>query len=100
VRESGEHPAIRQLGLLARAAPTAGPSDGDPLRRIGSTGREVTAVAFEALAHRHGPMVLATRRGALRDEHDAEQSRQLLPLHRRAAEAGRPDTTPNLKDMP
>jgi RNA polymerase sigma factor (sigma-70 family) len=64
----------------------AGLSDGELLRRVVSTDREGAAIAFETLVRQHGPMVLATCRGVLRNEHDAEDAFQatFLVLARRA----------------
>jgi RNA polymerase sigma factor (sigma-70 family) len=78
--------ASQQLDLLFRAGSTAGLSDGELLRRIVSTDREVAAIAFETLVRQHGAMVLATCRGVLRNEHDAEDAFQatFLVLARRA----------------
>src|SRR5258708_7986175 len=78
--------ATRQLGLLCRAGSTSGPSDAELLSRVVSPDREGAALAFEALVRRHGAMVLATCRGVLRHEHDAEDAFQatFLVLARRA----------------
>jgi RNA polymerase sigma factor (sigma-70 family) len=51
-------------------------SDQQLLARFAAREDMASAVAFEALVRRHGPMVLATCRGALRDEHDAEEAFQ------------------------
>ena len=85
--------AYRQLELLWRAGSTAALSDGQLLFRVVSRDRMAAAVAFEALVHRHGPMVLATCRGVLRDEHDAEDAFQatFLVLARRAGSLRRGD---------
>jgi RNA polymerase sigma factor (sigma-70 family) len=70
--KSGMGVAIRQLDSLLRAGSMAGLSDADLLDRVIAADCNVASVAFEALIRRHGPMVLATCRGALRNEHDAE----------------------------
>jgi DNA-directed RNA polymerase specialized sigma24 family protein len=78
--------AIQQLDLLFRGGSTAGLSDGELLRRAASADREGADIAFETLVRLHGPMVLATCRGVLRNEHDAEDAFQatFLILARRA----------------
>ena len=77
--------AIGQLDSLLRAGSMAGLSDAELLDRVSATDRDVASVAFEALIRRHGTMVLATCRGVLRNEHDAEDAFQttFLTLARR-----------------
>ncbi len=75
--------AIRQVHRLfdeGRADPLA---DGELLERFRARG---DGPAFEVLVARHGPMVLATARGVLRDPGDAEDAFQatFLILARRA----------------
>jgi RNA polymerase sigma factor (sigma-70 family) len=84
---------VRQLDLLLRAGTTAGLSDEQLLARFAAREGGVSAVAFEALVRRHGPMVLATCRGVLRSEHDADDAFQatFLVLARRAATLRRGD---------
>jgi RNA polymerase sigma factor (sigma-70 family) len=78
--------AIRQLDLLLQAGSMAGMSDAELLDRVVSREPGSSSAAFEALVRRHGPMVLATCRGVLRHEHDAEDAFQttFLVLTRRA----------------
>jgi RNA polymerase sigma factor (sigma-70 family) len=78
--------AIRQLDLLLQAGSMAGLSDAELLDRVISRDPGSSSVAFEALVRRHGPMVLATCRGVLHHEHDAEDAFQttFLALARRA----------------
>jgi RNA polymerase sigma factor (sigma-70 family) len=76
----------RDLDLLAGSATVAGLSDADLLARF-ALRRDATAeAAFEALVARHGPMVLATCRRALRDRADADDAFQasFLVLARKA----------------
>jgi RNA polymerase sigma factor (sigma-70 family) len=72
----GRGAAILQLELLVRSGSLAGLSDHELLERMAAPNRALASAAFETLVHRHGPMVLATCRGALRNEHDAEDAFQ------------------------
>jgi RNA polymerase sigma factor (sigma-70 family) len=85
--------AIRHLDLLWQAGSLAGLSDGQLLTHATSEDHNAAAVAFEALVYRHGPMVLATCRGVLRHEQDAEDAFQatFLVLARRAGSLRRSD---------
>ncbi|WP_435021780.1 sigma-70 family RNA polymerase sigma factor [Tundrisphaera sp. TA3] len=75
--------ADRHLRDLFGAGTAVGQGDGQLLARYASS-RD--GVAFEALVARHGPLVLATCRAILRDEHDVEDAFQatFLVLARRA----------------
>src|SRR5947207_13909073 len=76
-------PILRRLRGAALRQSGAGLTDGELLESFLAGGDEV---AFEALVHRHGPMVLATCRRVLRDWHDAEDAFQatFLVLVRKA----------------
>jgi RNA polymerase sigma factor (sigma-70 family) len=89
----GMGPALRQLDVLLRAGATASLSDEQLLARFAARTSGVSEAAFEALVNRHGPMVLATCRGVLRNEHDAEDAFQatFLVLARRAESLRRRD---------
>ena len=65
--------AFRHLRDLFGAGSVVGLGDGQLLARYSSSKDEV---AFEALVTRHGPMVLATCRAVLRNEHDVEDAFQ------------------------
>jgi RNA polymerase sigma factor (sigma-70 family) len=65
--------AIRQMRLLFGEGALAGLSDAEVLERYVS-GRE--ELAFEALVHRHGAMVLGVCRRILRDSDDADDAFQ------------------------
>ena len=71
---------LRELFGRGTAAAT---TDGQLLAWYAAAG---DAAAFEALVRRHGPMVAATCRAVLRDEHDAEDAFQatFLVLARKA----------------
>lgn len=75
--------AYRHLRDLFAGGSTTGLADAQLLARYASS-RDVAA--FEALVARHGPMVLATCRAVLRDEHDVEDAFQatFLVLARKA----------------
>jgi RNA polymerase sigma factor (sigma-70 family) len=75
--------AFRHLRDLFGAGTATGLSDGQLLARYTGSNDEV---AFETLVARHGPMVLATCRGVLRNEHDVEDAFQttFMVLSRRA----------------
>jgi RNA polymerase sigma factor (sigma-70 family) len=76
--------ALRQLRRLLDDGVVAGLADEQLLDRF-VDGRD--GAAFEALVARHGPMVLATCRGVLKDAHSAEDAFQatFLTLARKAA---------------
>ncbi len=75
--------AYRHLRDLFAAGSTLGLEDGQLLARYS---RSNDPAAFEALVGRHGPMVLATCRAVLRNEHDVEDAFQatFLVLARKA----------------
>ena len=75
--------AFRHLRDLFGAGTVVGLGDGQLLARYSGSKDEV---AFEALVARHGPMVLATCRAVLRNEHDVEDAFQatFLVLARKA----------------
>ncbi len=75
--------AYRHLRDLFGGGSTIGLADAQLLARYASS-RD--GAAFEALVGRHGPMVLATCRAVLRDEHDVEDAFQatFLVLARKA----------------
>ena len=66
-------PAFKQIQQLYRDGTIAGLSDAELLERYAS---RRDSAAFEALVHRHGPMVLAVCRRVLRDPNDAEDAFQ------------------------
>jgi RNA polymerase sigma factor (sigma-70 family) len=65
--------AFRHLRDLFGAGSVIGLGDGQLLARYSSSKDEA---AFEALVSRHGPMVLATCRAILKNEHDVEDAFQ------------------------
>ena len=75
--------ALRQLGRLLDEGGVTGLEDDQLLDRF-AVRRD--GAAFEALVARHGPMVLATCRGVLKDSHAAEDAFQatFLALARKA----------------
>ncbi len=75
--------AFRHLRDLFGSGSVAGLGDGPLLARYAGSG---DPMAFEALVARHGPMVLATCRAVLRNEHDVEDAFQatFLVLTRKA----------------
>lgn len=80
--------AIRDLGTLFNVGAIGGLSDGQLLGRF--VDRREAAV-FEAIIHRHGPMVWGVCRRVLRDHHDAEDAFQatfLVPWPARPPRSG------------
>src|ERR1700689_3405365 len=75
--------AFRHLRDLFGAGSVVGLGDGQLLARYADSKDQV---AFEALVTRHGPMVLATCRLVLKNEHDVEDAFQttFLVLARKA----------------
>ena len=75
--------ALRHLRDLFGTGTVGGLEDGQLLARYSNAQDEV---AFEAIVARHGPMVLATCRAVLRNEHDVEDAFQttFLVLARKA----------------
>jgi RNA polymerase sigma factor (sigma-70 family) len=66
----------RQLGTLFSVGVTAGLTDGQLLERFATGTGAASEMAFGALVERHGPMVLRTCRGVLRDAHEADDAFQ------------------------
>src|SRR5262245_42805980 len=69
----------RTLGdvqILFSVGSVGGLSDGQLLDRFLARRDEVAEAAFSALVDRHGPMVLRTCRGLLRNPHDAQDAFQ------------------------
>jgi RNA polymerase sigma factor (sigma-70 family) len=81
------NPLLRYIRRLAGRPSDGGASDGQLLDCFLSQRDEV---AFETLLRRHGPMVLATCRRILRDDHEAEDAFQatFLVLCRKAGSIG------------
>jgi RNA polymerase sigma factor (sigma-70 family) len=88
VMEQGRTNSTSRLieGLFGDGS-AAGMADEQLLRRFASRRDPRAEYAFEVLVQRHGPMVLAVCRSALRDIHDAEDAFQatFLVLARKAA---------------
>ena len=59
------------LSTLFDQGALAGLSDGQLLERYATARREAAELAFGTLVERHGPMVLRTCRGILRNDHEA-----------------------------
>jgi HlyD family secretion protein len=72
------HP-VPQL-LLTTAGGAAGLTDRHLLERFASRRDEAAELAFAVLVERHGPLVLRTCRGALGNEHDAQDAFQAVFL--------------------
>ena len=60
------------LDILHQIGTVSGPANGDLLGRLAARERGTAQQAFEAILHRHGPMMLGVCRRLLRDEHAAE----------------------------
>jgi RNA polymerase sigma factor (sigma-70 family) len=68
--------ACRQLDTLFNEGTVAGLTDSQLLERFTSRRDELAELAFEALVHRHGPMVYRVCRAILRDSHDTHDAFQ------------------------
>jgi RNA polymerase sigma factor (sigma-70 family) len=79
---------VRDLGRAGRLQTALKLSDAELLQQFALQRDEA---AFEALLHRHGPLVFGVCRRLLADDHDAEDAFQatFLVLARRAASIGR-----------
>jgi RNA polymerase sigma-70 factor (ECF subfamily) len=77
---------LREFHRLLSGGASAGLSDGELLERFAARRDEAGEAAFEALVHRHGPMVLAVCHRVLRDPSDARDAFQatFLVLVRKA----------------
>jgi RNA polymerase sigma-70 factor (ECF subfamily) len=86
--------AIRDLQILFSAGSLGGLTDGQLLDRYLSRRDEAI---FEAIVHRHGPMVWGVCRRVLRDHHDAEDAFQatFLVLVRKASSVMPGEMLPN-----
>ena len=86
--------ASRDLRALFEAGSFGGLSDGQLLDRFVARREEVV---FEAIIHRHGPMVWGVCRRVLRDHHDAEDAFQaaFLVLARKSASVNPRDNLGN-----
>ncbi len=84
VNGNGMNDAVRDLQTLFSVGATGALSDGELLDRF--VARREEAI-FEAITHRHGPMVWGVCRRVLRDHHDAEDAFQatFLVLARKAS---------------
>jgi hypothetical protein len=79
---------VRDLGRAGRLQAALAMSDDQLLERFALQREEA---AFEAILHRHGPMVLGVCRRLLRDAHEADDAFQatFLVLARKAGGIGR-----------
>jgi RNA polymerase sigma factor (sigma-70 family) len=68
--------ASRQLETLFNKGTVVGLTDAQLLERFTECRDEAAELAFEALIHRHGPMVFRVCRAILRDSHDAHDAFQ------------------------
>ena len=78
--------ALRETRVLFGVGATRNLTDGELLERFSLNRDEAGGLAFEALVNRHGPMVMRTCRGVLRDPNDADDAFQatFLVLARKA----------------
>jgi RNA polymerase sigma factor (sigma-70 family) len=67
---------LKHIRSLFNVGVTAGLTDGQLLEQFARRHGEASELAFAALVERHGPMVLRTCRGIVRDEHDAQDAFQ------------------------
>jgi RNA polymerase sigma factor (sigma-70 family) len=88
---NGQAGVLRQIGALFDAGAVGSRSDSELLDRFLAGRADEAELVFAALVERHGPMVLATCRRVLRDEHAAQDAFQatFLVLARRAGSIGR-----------
>jgi RNA polymerase sigma-70 factor (ECF subfamily) len=84
---------VRNLDILYKLGTVGGLTDRELLGRFRAQGRVAAQQAFEAIVHRHGPMVLGVCRRILRDEHAAEDAFQatFLVLALKAETIRKPD---------
>jgi RNA polymerase sigma factor (sigma-70 family) len=67
---------VRDLDILYQVGTVGGLTDRELLGHFTARDSVAAQQAFEAIVHRHGPMVLAVCRRVLRDEHTAEDAFQ------------------------
>src|SRR4051794_10654761 len=67
---------VRDLDILYQVGTVSGLTDRELLGQFTTRKSGTAHQAFEAIVHRHGPMVLGVCRRVLRDEHTAEDAFQ------------------------
>ncbi len=77
---------MRQIELALNVGTVSGLTDRQLLEEFASPGDPFAELAFAAIVHRHGPMVLRVCRSILKDHHDSEDAFQatFLILARKA----------------
>ena len=84
---------VHDLDILYQVGTVGGLTDRELLGRFSTRDSVAAQQAFEAIVHRHGPMVLGVCRRVLRDEHTAEDAFQatFLVLALKADTIRKPD---------
>lgn len=94
MNNGGKNSTVRDLQTLFSVGAVGGLADEELLERFIARGEEAV---FEAIIHRHGPMVWGVCRRVLRDHHDAEDAFQatFLVLARKAPSVSPREMLPN-----